>query len=129
MKKSTGTRLFIFAGTFFLGVGVIGILVPVLPTTPFLLLAAACYARGSERLYKWLSNNRICGSYIRNYIEGMGMPIKIKLFTIIILWTGIGLTIAFGVEHWAVRAVLALVAIGVTIHIILIKAKSAGNKT
>ena len=123
MRKTTGKKLFIIAGTFFLAVGIIGIFIPVLPTTPFLLLAAASYARGSEHLYKWLMDNRILGSYIKNYIEGRGMPLKIKLITILILWTGIGLTIAFGVQHWAIRAALILIAVGVTTHISLIKPK------
>ncbi len=128
MQKTTVKRLFILAGTFFLAVGIIGIFVPVLPTTPFLLLAAACYARGSERLYKWLLNNRICGSYIRNYLEGRGMPLKIKLFTIFILWAGIGLTIAYGVEHPGLRIALALIAVGVTVHIAMIKERKAKKK-
>lgn len=124
MQKTTSKRLFITAGTLSLTAGIVGIFVPVLPTTPFLLLAAACYARGSERLYRWLLGNRVFGNYIRNYIEGKGMPLRIKLFTILILWTGIGLTSAFGVEHWALRTALGLIAIGVTIHISLIKPKN-----
>ena len=62
--------LYFIAGTVCLILGIIGIILPILPTTPFLLLAAGCYARSSERFYNWLLNNRILGSYIRNYREG-----------------------------------------------------------
>jgi len=94
---------------------------PVLPTTPFLLLAAACYLRSSERFYRWLLNNRILGFYIKNYLEGKGMPLSTKLFTISLLWLGIGISIWLGPQHPAVRIFLALVAVGVTLHIVFIK--------
>src|SRR3989337_662720 len=58
---------FVIAGTVFLGLGVLGIALPILPTTPFLLLSAACYYKGSKRLHNWLMNNRWFGGYIRNY--------------------------------------------------------------
>jgi len=113
--------LLIAAGTISTAIGILGIFVPILPTTPFLLLAAVCYLRSSERFYRWLLNNRLLGFYIKNYIEGKGMPLKTKLFTILLLWLGIGLSIWLGPQHPAVRIVLALVAVGVTLHIILIK--------
>ena len=114
-------RLLIVAGTLSTGLGIIGVFIPILPTTPFLLLAAACYMRSSERSYQWLINNRIFGAYIRNYIEGKGMPVRIKIFTILLLWLAIGLSITFGVQNIVIRIVLICVAIGVTVHISLIK--------
>ena len=65
-------RLFVIAGTIALGIGVVGIIIPVLPTTPFLLLAAICYMRGSQWLYNALLCNRFVGTYVRNYLEGRG---------------------------------------------------------
>jgi uncharacterized membrane protein YbaN (DUF454 family) len=121
MRTIAKRRLLIGAGTLSTGLGIIGIFVPILPTTPFLLLAAACYMRSSERFYHWLINNRIFGAYVRNYIEGRGMPIRIKIFTILLLWLTIGLSIAFGVQNIVIRIVLICVAIGVTAHICLIK--------
>jgi len=103
------------------GLGIIGIFVPILPTTPFLLLAAACYMRSSERFYRWLISNRVFGVYVRNYIEGRGMPIRIKILTVLLLWLTIGLTVTFGVQNVVIRIVLICVAIGVTTHIILIR--------
>jgi len=121
MRTTAKRRLLIVAGTLSTGLGIIGIFIPILPTTPFLLLAAACYIRSSERFYQWLINNRIFGAYIRSYIEGRGMPIRIKIFTILLLWLAIGLSIAFGIQNTVVRIVLICVAIGVTTHICLIK--------
>jgi uncharacterized membrane protein YbaN (DUF454 family) len=121
MRATTKRRFLIAAGTLSTGLGIIGILIPILPTTPFLLLAAACYMRSSERFYQWLINNRVFGSYVRNYIEGRGMPTRIKIFTILLLWLAIGLSITFGVQDIAVRIVLICIAIGVTAHIALIK--------
>jgi uncharacterized membrane protein YbaN (DUF454 family) len=121
MRTTAKRRLLIGAGTLSTGLGVIGIFVPILPTTPFLLLAAACYMRSSEQFYRWLVNNRVFGAYIRNYIEGRGMPVRIKIFTILLLWLTIGLTIVFGIQNIVVRIVLICVAIGVTVHIALIR--------
>jgi hypothetical protein len=121
MRATAKRRLLIAAGTLSTGLGIIGVFIPILPTTPFLLLAAACYMRSSERSYQWLINNRIFGAYIRNYIEGKGMPVRIKIFTILLLWLAIGLSITFGVQNIVIRIVLICVAIGVTVHIGLIK--------
>jgi uncharacterized membrane protein YbaN (DUF454 family) len=121
MRTTAKRRLLIGAGTLSTGLGIIGIFVPILPTTPFLLLAAACYMRSSERFYQWLINNRIFGAYVRNYIEGRGMPVRIKIFTILLLWLAIGLSITFGVQNIVIRIVLICIAIGVTAHIVLIK--------
>ena len=121
MRTTVKRRLLIGAGTLCTGLGIIGVFVPILPTTPFLLLAAACYMRSSERFYQWLINNRIFGAYVRNYIEGRGMPVRIKIFTILLLWLTIGLSITFGVQNIVIRIVLIGIAIGVTVHIVLIR--------
>jgi tRNA (uracil-5-)-methyltransferase TRM9 len=121
MSIKLGKHLLIAAGTTSTAIGILGIFVPILPTTPFLLLAAACYARSSERFYRWLLYNRILGAYIRNYIEGKGMALKAKLFTITLLWATIGTSIGIGTQNLAIRIVLAVVAAGVTAHIVIIK--------
>ena len=113
--------LLISAGTIFLWLGIIGIFLPILPTTPFLLLAAACYARSSKRFYDWLMNNKWFGTYIKNYREGRGIPIKIKIFTISLLWITILTSILFAISHFFFELILIVIAIGVTIHILTIK--------
>ena len=110
--------LYIFAGTFFLVIGSIGIVIPVLPTTPFLILAAACYIRGSERLYHWLLNNRILGEFIRNYREGKGITLRNKVLTTIFLWITISYSAFFIVNIWIVQLILFVIAFAVSIHII-----------
>jgi uncharacterized membrane protein YbaN (DUF454 family) len=113
--------LLIIAGTLSVGLGILGIFVPVLPTTPFLLLAAACYARSSQRFYGWLLNNKWFGNYIRSYLERKGIPLKVKVLTITLLWITIGSSAAFAVQSFVVRLILALIAIGVSIHILCIR--------
>ena len=126
MSYKLRKQLLIVAGTISTAIGTLGIFVPLLPTTPFLLLAAACYIRSSERFYRWLINNRLFGTYIRNYIEGRGMPLRIKLFTIFLLWITIGISVCIVTQNLVVRIVLVLVAIGVTLHVIYIRARKQG---
>lgn len=113
--------LLIVLGTLCVALGVLGIFLPVLPTTPFLLLAAVCYARSSERFYHWLMANRWCGEYIRNYREGRGVPLKQKVLTISLLWLTIGSTAWLAISQWWVRWILLGIAVGVTIHLVKIK--------
>lgn len=109
------------AGSIALGLGVVGIFVPLLPTTPFLLLAAACYVRSSERLSGWLLNHRILGRYIRDYRDGRGMPLRAKIVTLVLLWGTIGASATWAVSLLWVRLLLAAVALGVTVHLLVIK--------
>ena len=120
-------RLFVIAGTIALGTGIVGIIVPVLPTTPFLLLAAICYMRGSERLYNALLYNRFIGSYVRNYLEGRGMSLKMKIWTLSLLWVAIVCTAVLATDSLPIRIILAVVLIGVTIHVLLIKTANFRN--
>jgi len=126
-RKKIIKALYFTGGTISLILGIIGIVLPILPTTPFLLLAAACYARSSEKFYHWLLNNRILGSYIRNYIEGRGMPIKVKIFTISMLWITILISIIFFIQIVWIKYLLLIIAIAVTLHIILIRPKKDKN--
>jgi uncharacterized membrane protein YbaN (DUF454 family) len=122
MSAGLKRYLLIALGTLSLAIGIVGIFTPVLPTTPFLLLAAACYLRSSERFHRWLMNNRVFGSYIRNYTEGRGIPLRVKLFTIALLWVTIGISIWL-VSNMIVTAVLLFVAVGVSLHIAFIRAR------
>ena len=114
-------KLLIFVGTFFVVIGIIGIFLPILPTTPFLLLAAWCYARSSERFYRWLITNKWFGEYIKNYREGKGVPLKVKLLSISFLWITILISIYFFVTNIYIRIILIIIAVGVTIHILSIR--------
>lgn len=106
------------AGTFFVGLGIVGIFLPILPTTPFLLLAAACYARSSERFYNWLLNHRWFGKYIRTYREGRGIPLKAKALSISLIWLTIFSSVIFVVHPLIVRVILIVIAAGVTFYLL-----------
>ena len=111
----------IFAGTVCVALGVLGMFLPLLPTTVFLLMAAYCYSRSSERFHDWLLNNRLCGSYIRNYKSGQGISMRQKVTTISILWVSISVSIwLLGGKFWVTLLLLAI-AIGVTLHLVLLK--------
>jgi len=103
--------------------GIIGIIVPVLPTTPFVLLSAALFARSSDKFYCFLIGNRFFGRIIRDYRDGKGVPLKVKSWAIVILWLTISVSIVFAVDILWVRILLAVIAIAVTIHISTIKGR------
>jgi uncharacterized membrane protein YbaN (DUF454 family) len=111
----------ILAGSVFVVLGTLGIFLPLLPTTPFLLLAAACYFRSSERFYNWLINNKWLGNYIKSYREKKSISIKIKIITLLILWLTIGYSVFFVVNIFLLEVILILIAVGVTIHILSIR--------
>jgi hypothetical protein len=117
--------LWLIAGTICVVLGAIGMVLPLLPTTPLLLAAAACYCKSSDRMYNWLLNNKWFGEYIRNYKEGRGLPMKTKITALIVLWVTIGFSTIF-VLHRLLPAQLVLpmqlimiaVAVAVSIHIL-----------
>jgi len=119
MRRPSGFKkgIFVVAGTISLGLGATGVFLPILPTTPFLLLSAACYYKGSERMHRWLLNNKLFGSYIRNYKEGKGISQIGKIFTLFLLWITIGYSALFMVSSYVVQIVLFAVAIAVTVHV------------
>ena len=92
-----------------------------LPTTPFLLLAAFCYGRSSDRFYRKLVSNRVFGKYLQNYREGRGIPMQQKIITILLLWVSIGSSIYFlSAPVWATLLLIAI-ASGVSIFLISVK--------
>jgi len=107
------------AGTIFVGIGILGIFLPLLPTTVFFLMAAWCYARSSHRFYEWLHHNRFFGKYLKNYREGKGVTVFSKVSTILVLWGGIIYSIVV-TDSPAIQLILLAIAIGVTVHIIVI---------
>ena len=121
MSKKLLQALLVSCGTLCVGLGVLGVFLPLLPTTVFLLLAAACYARSSERFHQKLVNHRFLGAYIRNYRDGRGMSPREKAITITLLWIGIGVSIIWSVTAWWLRAILLIIAFSVTVHVARLK--------
>jgi uncharacterized protein len=98
--------LFILLGTLSLSLGILGIFVPGLPTTPFLLLAAFFYLKGSKRLYNWLINNKLLGKYIKNYQRRKGMTRQQKIYAISLMWIMIILSAGFLVHPVFVKIII-----------------------
>ncbi len=128
-RSKLKNKLLIIAGTFLVGLAIAGIFLPLVPTTPLLLLAAACYARSSERFYNWLLGNQLFGNYIHNYQEGKGIPLAVKISSIFLLWLTIVSSIIFVVGNFFIRIILLAVAAGVTVHIGRVRPIKGGDKS
>ncbi|MRG87501.1 YbaN family protein [Salinibacillus xinjiangensis] len=117
-------RIFLIgSGTISLSLGVVGIVLPLIPTTPLLLLSAACFVRSSDRLYQWLIHNKWFGRYIQDYRDGKGIPLKAKVMGVSVLWLSIGYTTLFVVPLVLVKVLLVLIASYFTWFILHIKTR------
>jgi uncharacterized membrane protein YbaN (DUF454 family) len=114
------------AGSLFLVIGMVGVVVPVLPTTPFLILAAVCYGRSSRRCYRWLVSNRIFGRYLDDYLRGQGVPWKVKMGTLLFLWAVITVTAVLFVNQLWLRVLLFAIAVAVSVHVAMLKGRRLG---
>ena len=105
-KNPIAKILWIFLGSFFVMIGAIGAVVPGLPTTMFLILAAACYIRSSQRLYDWLITNKTFGPYLKDYREGKGIPRRAKKIALIMMTIFVGYAVLFALDDLIVRIVV-----------------------
>lgn len=119
--------LMIAGGLISVGLGIIGIVLPILPTTPFFLLAAYLFVRSSQRLYRWLITHRVFGNYIRNYIQHKAISRGVKAFTLILLWGTIALSIYLMSHRVWVQILLLVVAIGVSVHVLKLRTMPKNN--
>ena len=109
--------LYILLGSISLVAGIIGIFLPVLPTTPFLLLTAFCYYRGSRRMYHWLMSHPHLGTYIRNFTEKKVIPRHAKAYILVLLWASL-LFCTYILDPIWLKCLMIAIAIGVTWHIL-----------
>lgn len=116
----------IVLGTLFLALGAIGVIVPGLPTTPFLLLAAALYFRSSERLYTWLLNHRLFGKAIRNFRDTKSISLRAKAISTGAMWAMILLSIILFIDNRGVEIAVAALGVVGTIVLLLIPTSKAG---
>ena len=122
--------IFLFLGILSLILGIIGIFLPVLPTTPFLLLSAFLFSRSSKRLYAWLLNHKVLGAYIKGFLQEKAIPLHIKIYSISVLWLTITGAILFAVNGKPyLQILLAVIAIGISIHILSYKTKKHQKRT
>jgi uncharacterized membrane protein YbaN (DUF454 family) len=124
----TRRALLFAAGSIALALGVLGVLLPVLPTTPFLIVAAYCFAHSSERAHRWLLGNRVFGPPLRDYISGRGVPRRVKGGVLALLWVVIGVSSVLVIPWTWARVLLAVIGIGVTVHILMLKNKVGGSE-
>jgi len=124
-KRKIIRGFWLIVGLLCLCFGALGLVLPILPTTPFLLAAAACFCKSSDRMYSWLLNNRWFGSYIKNYKEGKGIQLKAKITALLVLWVTIGVSIVFFLGRLLphsyvlpMQIAMLAVAIGVSVHIL-----------
>tara|TARA_B100000965_G_scaffold72717_1_gene57389 strand:+ start:826 stop:1245 length:420 start_codon:yes stop_codon:yes gene_type:complete len=103
--------MWISLGSLFVGLGAIGVIVPGLPTTPFLILAAACYIRSSQRLYDWLISNKRFGPYLKDYREGKGIPRKAKRLAVVMIVVFVSFSVVFGIEDLTLKIVVGLLGL------------------
>ena len=113
-------RLFLAAGFLSLGLGIAGIFLPLLPTTPFVLLSAFCFLRSSRSRYEWLINHRVFGRYISDYLIHRAIPLRVKILSISAMWLAMGLS-AYAVANPYVAALLAVIGAGVTWHLVTLR--------
>jgi uncharacterized protein len=121
-------RLLMVLGSVFLAIGIVGIFVPLLPTTPFLLLASACYMRGSERMHRWLLGHGRLGAYIRDFEEGRGIPLRGKVLAMATLWPSLAVS-AWMVSSPELGAVLLAIGVAVSAWIWRMPTAPGGDRS
>jgi len=110
------------AGLVLFGLGMVGVALPVMPTTPFMIASAVCLSSGSPKISTWMENKSIFGSFIQNYRRKTGVPVKTKLISIICLWAGLIISMCIS-QKTILYVILAIVGICVTAHILLLKTR------
>lgn len=115
---------YLISGFLLVAIGIIGIFLPVLPTTIFLILASACFVKSSPKANEWLRNHKVLGMYVKNYQDKSGLTIRAKIINITFLWIMILLSAFYLTDEFYIKIILIAIAIGVTIHLLLIKTKT-----
>ena len=109
------------------GLAILGIFLPLLPTVPLLLLAAACFARSSERFHGWLLQHPRLGPMIRGYLDGQGIPLRSKIYAIALLWLTIPISALFLTSLLWVQITLFAIGCGVTVYLLWLPLYSENN--
>lgn len=113
---------YISLGSVAMALGFLGIFIRgLLPTVPFLLLAAWAYAKGSPRMYDWLIHHPRLGPILQHWWAERTIPRRAKFFGIVSVWLGIGITVVFFVDHIVLRLMLVSIAIGVSVFLFTLK--------
>ncbi|MBA7476252.1 DUF454 family protein [archaeon] len=116
--KRAKQAVYLIIGTLALVLGAIGLFLPVLPTTPFVILAAACYLRSSKRMHAWILQSSLFGETIENYQAGRGLKRATKIRALVLMWATISISAFFFVDQLIFRGAMFLVAAGVTVYLL-----------
>ena len=117
MRRLT-PHILVICGWIALGLGIVGIVVPVLPTVPFVLLAAACFLRGSERWHTWLVSHPAFGPHVADYLAGRGLRARTRVVALVTLWASVLLSVVVLVPWLAVDVLLLLIAAAVSVYLV-----------
>lgn len=117
LPPKVARAMLLTAGLACTALGVVGIFLPLLPTTPLLLLAAACFARSSSRIHAWLIGHRHLGPFISGYLDGRGIPLRAKVMAISLVWLTITPTVLFIVPLLPVQILLIAIALAITVYL------------
>ncbi len=103
--------LWVGLGCLFVGLGAIGAVVPGMPTTVFLVLAAACFIRSSQRLYDWLISNKTFGPYLKDYREGKGIPRRAKVLALSMIVIFVSFAVFYAIEATQIKVLVGLIGL------------------
>jgi len=115
-------KFFNVLGFLFLGIGSVGIFLPLLPTTPFVLLAAVCFSYGNRKFYEWLRRTPFFCTFIVHFEEKQGIPMSLKVKSIVIVWVSLAISMVMLQAVWA-YILLCIIGAGVTVHLLMLKTK------
>ncbi|MFC2101972.1 YbaN family protein [Bacteroidota bacterium] len=124
LKNRVLRLLLLASGWICVALGAIGVVLPLVPTTPFLLLAALCFYKSSPKFYTWLYANRFFGKYLLDYKEKKGVPIRVKIGTLLFMWASLAVSVYFVHILW-LRILLLAMGAAVTIHLFAIRTKKS----
>ena len=117
MEVAIKKVILVTLGTVSLGLGILGIVLPILPTTPFLLLSLGCYIKSSRKLYETILRNKYLGPYVKDYVSGEGIPIHAKKKAIFLIWITIGFCVLVVVDKFLIKGLLLFIAGTVSAYI------------
>ena len=109
--------ILLIIGVITMSLGFIGIFIPVFPTTPFLLVALACFVNSSTKMHRYILENKYLGPYVKDYTSGNGIPLRAKWRAVSLIWITIGFSAIFVLDRWSLRILILSIAAGVSIYI------------
>ncbi len=114
-------RILLVCGFFFVFMAILGAILPIVPTTPFLLVSAACFYRSSARFYHWIMSNRYFGRYLQDYKAGRGIPTRIKVLALSFTWISTLVSVFFFIPWIWLKVFVLAISAAITVHLLMIR--------